>query len=130
MDSDYRRKLLRNLTTQLIKYGKIKTTLHRAKDLRRLADKMVAYAHKATPASKGKIEAFLFEKSVCQKLLTEMPNRFKAASGGIVIIYVRDCSRERKAARVLYAWDRGGEIGQKCVILVSRTSCLQGWMIS
>jgi len=83
MDSDYRRKLLRNLTTQLIKYGKIKTTLHRAKDLRRLADKMVAYAHKATPAAKGKIEAFLFEKSVCQKLLTEMPNRFKTASGGI-----------------------------------------------
>jgi large subunit ribosomal protein L17 len=39
--------LLRNLTTQLVKYGKIKTTLTRAKELRMEADKMVTISKKA-----------------------------------------------------------------------------------
>jgi ribosomal protein L17 len=35
------------LTTQLVKFGKIKTTLTRAKELRKEADKMVTVAKQA-----------------------------------------------------------------------------------
>ena len=82
MDSDVRRKMFRNLTTQLIKYGKIKTTLARAKDLRNFADKMVHYAMRGTEQAKKKAYAFLYDSSMCKKLLTEMPNRFKGIPTG------------------------------------------------
>lgn len=40
--SDQRRAMLRNMTTSLIKEERIETTLTRAKEVQRLADKMIS----------------------------------------------------------------------------------------
>ncbi len=42
--TDQRMSLLRNQTTQLLWYGKLETTLQRAKEIRRLAEKMITLA--------------------------------------------------------------------------------------
>ena len=39
--TDQRRAMLRNLTTSLLEHGRIETTVTRAKEVKRMADKMV-----------------------------------------------------------------------------------------
>eukprot|EP01094_Clydonella_sp_ATCC50884_P004767 TRINITY_DN13781_c0_g1_i1.p2 TRINITY_DN13781_c0_g1~~TRINITY_DN13781_c0_g1_i1.p2 ORF type:complete len:149 (+),score=38.26 TRINITY_DN13781_c0_g1_i1:43-447(+) len=46
----HRKALLRNMATQLLIHGRIKTTTAKAKELKRVADKLVKYAKKADKA--------------------------------------------------------------------------------
>ncbi len=48
--SAHRWAMLRNMVTQLIKHERIKTTLQKAKELRRVADKMVTLAKVRRPS--------------------------------------------------------------------------------
>eukprot|EP00730_Choanoeca_flexa_P012523 TRINITY_DN4355_c0_g1_i1.p1 TRINITY_DN4355_c0_g1~~TRINITY_DN4355_c0_g1_i1.p1 ORF type:complete len:136 (+),score=11.96 TRINITY_DN4355_c0_g1_i1:96-503(+) len=58
--SSHRRALLRNLTTSLIRHERIRTTVAKAKELRRPAEKMITYAKRGTPGSLAKMESYLF----------------------------------------------------------------------
>lgn len=73
--------MLRNLTTQLIKHDAITTTLERAKDLRRIADKMVTLAKLGGIPQIRKLSGWVFEKEVAQKAITEFPVRFAERAG-------------------------------------------------
>lgn len=83
MNSALRRQTLRNLTTELIKHGRLETTLPRAKELRRLADKMITLGKRGTEHDRHQIEAYVFQhKKVVPILMDTYAKRFAARPGG------------------------------------------------
>jgi large subunit ribosomal protein L17 len=86
--SDQRKALLRDLVTDLILNGKIETTLTKAKELKRLADKMVTLGKTNTLHSRRQAAAFIrFEKDdkdnyAIQKLFNEIAPKFASRNGG------------------------------------------------
>ena len=61
-NSAARKALLRDLITDLILNGSIKTTVTKANELKRLADKMVTLGKKNTLASRRQAAKFIFDK--------------------------------------------------------------------
>ncbi|KAJ2829106.1 hypothetical protein IWW50_001032 [Coemansia erecta] len=83
MKSALRRHVLRNLTTDLIKYGRLETTVPRAKELRRLVDKMITLGKRGTEHDRHQIEAYLYQaKAVVPLLMDTYAKRFADRPGG------------------------------------------------
>lgn len=89
----HRRSLLRNLATSLVLHNRIETTLPKAKELRRVADKLVTLGKKNTLHARRQAMAFLFEinreqtgnankRSAVHKLFTEIAPRYEERHGG------------------------------------------------
>ena len=74
--------ILRNQVTDLLKYGRITTTLAKAKELRRVADKMITLAKKGDLASRRRALGFIRDKAVVRKLFTELRERYLDRPGG------------------------------------------------
>lgn len=91
--SDQRKALLRDLVTDLIINGRIETTEIKAKELRKLADKMVTLAKKNTLASRRQAaEVIRFEQAgekqnALQKLFDEIAPKYAKRNGGYTRIY-------------------------------------------
>ncbi|HUK83040.1 MAG TPA: 50S ribosomal protein L17 [Verrucomicrobiae bacterium] len=82
MKSQHRRATLANLVCSLIKHNRITTTIARAKETRRYADKMVTLAKKGTLHHRRAAVAFLRERDVVKKLFTELGQQHADRSGG------------------------------------------------
>ncbi len=91
--SDQRKAMFRDLVTDLIINGKIETTEMKAKELRRIADKMVTLGKKGDLASRRKAASFVrFEQvnenqNALQKLFDELAPKYKSRNGGYTRIY-------------------------------------------
>lgn len=87
-NSSQRKALLRDLVTDLIINERIETTLSRAKELKRLADRMVTLGKKGTLASRRQAaEMVRFEmanenENALQKLFSDIAPRYKDRNGG------------------------------------------------
>lgn len=89
-DSAKRKALLRDLITDLIINEQIETTLHKAKELQRLADRMVTLGKKNTLASRvmaSKMVRFEYTDEnktqfAIQKLFSEIAVKYKDREGG------------------------------------------------
>ncbi|KAK9765603.1 54S ribosomal protein L8, mitochondrial [Basidiobolus ranarum] len=79
--------MLRNMATSLILQGRIKTTLPKAKELRRVAEKMVTYAKRQDDKGKELARAFLREHPESLPKLYELAERFKTRPGGYTRIW-------------------------------------------
>jgi large subunit ribosomal protein L17 len=66
----------RNLVTALIKHERIETTVAKAKEVRRYADKMVTWAKQGDVAARSHANAFVFERPVVDKLFKELGPRY------------------------------------------------------
>jgi len=82
MKSAHRRATLANLVASLIQHHRITTTLARAKEARRWADKMVTLAKKGTLAHRRQALSFLRQKPVVHKLFAEIGPRHADRAGG------------------------------------------------
>ena len=91
--SDQRKALLRDLVTDLIINGRIETTEMKAKELRKLADKMVTLGKKGTLAARRQAAQLIrFEQAdekqnALQKLFNEIAPKFAKRNGGYTRIY-------------------------------------------
>ncbi len=74
--------LYRNLVTDLLNYGKITTTLPKAKEARALADKMITLGKEGSLASRRRALAFIFNEQVVEKVFSEYAPRYKSRPGG------------------------------------------------
>ena len=83
-----RKALLRDLVTDLILNGSIQTTLAKAKELKRLADKMVSLGKQNTLASRRQAAKLVRPEKdsegnyALQKLFNEIAPRFANRNGG------------------------------------------------
>ncbi|MCY0901008.1 MAG: 50S ribosomal protein L17 [Firmicutes bacterium] len=84
-----RESLFRSLVTDLFMYGRIKTTEAKAKELRKLADKMITLAKRGDLHSRRLAARYVRpekevgdENNALQKLFTEIAPRFAERQGG------------------------------------------------
>ncbi|WP_462137333.1 50S ribosomal protein L17 [Candidatus Mycalebacterium sp.] len=86
----HRKAMLRNLATELFRHEKIRTTDAKAKELKRVADKIITLAkngaEKETPngglSYKRRIFGYITDKEVARKVFTEIAERYKQRPGG------------------------------------------------
>lgn len=84
--SSHRLAMLRNMTNSLFTHESIKTTLPKAKELRRVAEPMITLAKIATLANRRLAFDRLRDRAVVTKLFNELGPRFKARPGGYLRI--------------------------------------------
>lgn len=80
--SAHKKALLRNLVTSLILHDRIETTLAKAMELKRWADKMVTLAKKNTLHARRQAMSILKDKAALQKLFSTLVDRYKDRAGG------------------------------------------------
>ena len=108
--SDQRKALLRDLVTDLILNGQIETTLAKAKELKRIADKMVTLGKANTLHSRRQAAAFVrFEKDAegnyaIQKLFSEIAPKFASRNGGYTRVIKTGFRRGDAAPMAIIAW--------------------------
>jgi len=81
-DTEHHEATLRNMVTDLFKHGKVTTTLAKAKELRRVADKMITLAKRGDLASRRRALAFIRDKSVVKKLFNQLREKYLDRAGG------------------------------------------------
>jgi large subunit ribosomal protein L17 len=80
--SAHRLAMLRNMMNSLIAHEAIKTTLPKAKTLRRVFEPMITLAKKDTVANRRLAFARLRDDDSVRKLFTDLGPRFKERAGG------------------------------------------------
>jgi large subunit ribosomal protein L17 len=124
--SQHKRCLIANMLKSLIEHGRIETSVAKAKELRRHADKMVTLAKKNTLATRrtaisqlmisynsltpkearaakgGDLSSYNGDRLVVKKLFDELGPRFATRNGGYT--------------RIIKGGTRVGDGSQKCII--------------
>ena len=80
--SSHRLAMLRNMTVSLLKHEAIKTTLPKAKELRRVVEPMITLGKNPTLANKRLAFDRLRDREIVVKLFGELGPRYKARPGG------------------------------------------------
>lgn len=84
--SSHRKATLKNLTSALFRYECIRTTLPKAKELRRVAEPMITMAKNDSVARRRVVFARLRDREMVTKLFNELGPRFKTRPGGYLRI--------------------------------------------
>jgi large subunit ribosomal protein L17 len=84
--SSHRLAMLRNMTNSLFTHEAIKTTLPKAKELRRVAEPLITLAKEATVANRRLAFDRLRDRDVVTKLFNDLGPRYKARPGGYLRI--------------------------------------------
>jgi large subunit ribosomal protein L17 len=80
--TEHRTAMFRNLVTSLLHHERIHTTVPKAKELRRIADKIITLAKKGTPHARRLAHRDVRDVGVLNKLFATIGPRFKARPGG------------------------------------------------
>lgn len=80
--TSHRKAMLRTMVTSLLKYEKIKTTDTKAKELKKVAEKMISLGKRGDLHARRQAAAFVRERDVVGKLFGELSVRYRDRSGG------------------------------------------------
>ena len=80
--TDHRRAMLRGMVTYLLENGSIETTLMRAKEVRRITEKMITLGKNDTLHSKRQALSYITKEDVVKKLFDEIAPKYKDVKGG------------------------------------------------
>jgi large subunit ribosomal protein L17 len=100
----HRRAMLRNLVTSLIEEGRIKTTLARAKELRRPLDRMITLGKQGDLAARRQALSFVKSKKGMANLFGELAERYADRAGGY--------------SRILHMGPRRGDGAQMALVIL------------
>ena len=81
-NSTHRAAMLRNMATSLLRHETIKTTIPKAKELRRFVEPLITLGKKDSEANRRLAFARLRDADVVSKQFAELGPRFKARPGG------------------------------------------------
>lgn len=80
--TSHRESLLRNMVTSLLFYEKIITTVAKAKELRRLAEKMITLAKREDLHARRQAAQVIKDEKVLKKLFETLGARYQGRNGG------------------------------------------------
>jgi large subunit ribosomal protein L17 len=80
--SSHKEAMFRNMVTSIIKHERIRTTDAKAKELRKLAEKMVTLGKRGDLHARRQALAVLRDKSLISKLFGELAERYRNRAGG------------------------------------------------
>ncbi len=111
--ASHRKAMFANMATSLLKHEQIITTLPKAKDLRRVVDRLITLGKRGDLHARRQAASVLREDKVVRKLFDELADRYKERNGGYT--------------RVLKAGFRRGDMAPVAVIeLVDRDPDAKG----
>jgi large subunit ribosomal protein L17 len=84
--SSHRLAMLRNMTVSLLRHEEIRTTLPKAKELRRVVEPMITLGKKPSLANRRLAFDRLRDRSIVEKLFGDLGPRYAKRSGGYLRI--------------------------------------------
>lgn len=78
----HRKAMLRNLVTDLLREDRISTTLHRAKEAGRQAEKMITLAKRGDLHARRQVLAYVYDEDVVAKLFDVIAPNYEDRNGG------------------------------------------------
>ena len=111
--ASHRKAMFANMAASLIKHEQIKTTLPKAKDLRRVIDRLITLGKRGDLHARRQALSVLRDSEITAKLFDDLAERYKERNGGY--------------SRVLKAGHRYGDMAPMAVIeLVDRDPDAKG----
>lgn len=80
--TSHRIAMFRNMVTSFLKYEKIKTTDAKAKELKKIAEKMITLGKRGDLHARRQALAFVRDREVVAKLFDELSKRYSDWNGG------------------------------------------------
>lgn len=77
-----RRAMLRTMVTNLLEYGRMETTVTRAKEVAPLAEKMITLGKQNNLAAKRAVMTFVTKEDVMKKLFDQIAPGYEDRTGG------------------------------------------------
>jgi large subunit ribosomal protein L17 len=110
--TEHRTAMFRNMVTSLLRHEKIVTTTPKAKELKRIADKVITAAKRGTPHARRLVNRDIKDVEILVKLFGPVAERFKARPGGYT--------------RIIKVGRRAGDNAEMSVIeLVEKTAAAE-----
>ncbi len=78
----HRKSMLRNQTTDLLREGRITTTLTRAKETRRMAEKMITLGKRGDLHARRQALAYIYDEDVVRELFDNIAPKYADRNGG------------------------------------------------
>ena len=103
--SSHRKAMFRNMAASMLKHETIRTTLPKAKELRRVVEPLITLAKEDSVANRRLAFNRLRDKEVVGKLFTDLGPRFKDRPGGYL--------------RILKTGPRPGDAAPMAIVLFS-----------
>lgn len=108
--ANQRKSLLRGLVTSLIEHERIETTLAKAKEVKRIAEKVVTLGLRGDLHAKRLAFAYIANRAALAKLFSEIAPRFSGRNGGYLrIIQTRNRVNDSAPMAVLEFIDFEGK---------------------
>src|SRR3989442_13195911 len=83
----HRRAVLRNLVTALFQYERIETTAAKAKETRRLAERLITFARRGDVAARRHVARFVTRPEVTVKLFDTIAPWYAERNGGVTRLH-------------------------------------------
>jgi len=80
--SSHRDAMMRNMVTSFLRYESVKTTEARAKELRKIAEKMITLGKRGDMHARRQALAVIRDRDVVAKLFSEISPRYQDRAGG------------------------------------------------
>ncbi|MGI6177506.1 MAG: 50S ribosomal protein L17 [Eubacterium sp.] len=97
----HRQSMLRNLTTDLLREGRIQTTENRAKEVKRETEKLITMAKTDNLANRRRAMAYLYDETVVNNLFETIAPKYEDRQGGYTRI-LKLGPRRGDAAEVVF----------------------------
>jgi large subunit ribosomal protein L17 len=81
-EKSHRDAMLRNIVTSFLKEGKVTTTETKAKELKRLAEKMITLGKRGDLHARRQAVSFITDKDVVKKLFDDIAPKYTGRNGG------------------------------------------------
>lgn len=81
-EKSHRDAMLRNIVTSFLREGKVVTTETKARELKRLAEKMITLGKRGDLHARRQAIAFITDKEVVKKLFDDIAPKYAGRSGG------------------------------------------------
>ena len=107
-NSSHRKAMFRNMATSMLKHETIRTTLPKAKELRRVVEPLITLAKEDSVANRRLAFDRLRDKEVVGKLFSDLGPRFKDRPGGYL--------------RILKAGPRPGDAAPMAIVMLTASA--------
>ena len=82
LSTDQRLAMIRSLVTSFLKHGKIETTITRAKETSKMAEKMITLAKRGDLHARRQVLSFVYEENVVNDLFEKIAPKYADRNGG------------------------------------------------
>ncbi len=80
--SSHRRAMFRNMATALLKHEQIRTTLHKAKELRPITERLITLGKRGDLHARRQAASYLQDDAIVRKLFDALAERYADRPGG------------------------------------------------